>query len=171
MNQTNTHGLRKPRRPKYQLSPDTMLIAMRGASKLSIDEVAQITAPITAAFVKLRRAQATMLDWSVLAGSITLALRIEAQGVVRGLDEHLQSAAAALQKVHDRAMLSGQWRTTCLYAAELEAIDTGLDLHRYQLEQLSQRELVRALESAEGDVRSNGGLVVNRRELEMGVAA
>jgi len=91
MNQTNTHGLRKPRRPKYQLSPDTML--------------------------------------------------------------------------------SGQWRTTCLYAAELEAIDTGLDLHRYQLEQLSQRELVRALESAEGDVRSNRGVVVNRRELEVGVAA
>ena len=57
----------------------------------------------------LRTGCATQHDWCVAAGSASVAQAIERQGVVRGLREHLASAGAVLQTIHERCAGPSMW--------------------------------------------------------------
>lgn len=157
----------KPRR-KYRprlVARNPIKLAMRRASRIPADEIATVMAPIAEGFRALREGIGSESNWMILAGSVELALAIERQGVVRGLTGHLTGAEAALAGIKCRAMDRGTWKPTPLYWQEIEALSTFVDVHRFQLEQLSEGEWRQAHAQAESVVRSAGGQAVDIREL------
>jgi len=149
---------RKPRRARPLHAP--FLIARNQATALTAIELASVMTPLHAAFDRLRRGRASQDNWCLLAGCIAMAHNIERQGVVRGLSGHLAEADAALVAIEARASATGAWRAPVLYGHEIEAIDTFVDLHHFQLRQLSYGEFKRALKTTEGQARSRGMEIV-----------
>ena len=167
-----THGARKPRRPRCGLTGDTMALAIHGAAKPDRADVDQVIATIMAAHKALREGVATEQHWSVLAGALDTARMIEKQGVVRGIHEHIASAHHALQSVYLRAKRHGTattippaWHPTALYYHELDAINAFVDLHAYQVRQLSRKEFLSAITAAVGYVRGHGNVAVLTSEV------
>lgn len=162
-----THGARKPRRPRWGLTGDTMALAIHGAAKPDRADVDQVIATIQLAHTALREGVATELQWSVLAGALDTARMIEKQGVVRGIHEHIASAHHALQSVYTRAkeIDAYAWRATALHWHELDAISTFVDLHAYQIRQLSRKEFLIAITAAVGYVRGHGNVAVLTSEV------
>lgn len=149
----------KPRRPRWLATGHTMAIALHRAAKPDPANIEQILQTLTIAAKALREGVATERQWSVLAGSLDVAMAIERQGVVRGLHEHLASADSALKSIHTRAHQTGCWKPTALHYFEIDAVNAFVNLHAYQSKQLSLAEYVRALDSATGQIRSTGGRV------------
>ena len=156
-------GKKKPRRIRWMPTADTMGIALHFAAKPAKADTDQVVQALQAAFRALRQGVATELQWSVLAGSLDVSKAIEAQGVVRGLGIHLASAEEALQVIYNRARTQDGWRPTSLHFYELDAVHTFVDLHAYQVRQLSRAEFLSAIETAAGQVRANGGQVTLAR--------
>lgn len=121
---------------------------------------ASVTAPIDAAFQAMRESIGGEWHWAMLCSAVNCAMAIEKQGVVKGLRGHLHSAELALQAISQRAMANGHWQATEVYVAEIEAIDTAIDLHKFQLKKLSTGEVIKALDYAQAEVRSTGGKVL-----------
>lgn len=138
-----SHG-RKPRRSRWPAGDGTFKAAAVRVAKLSQEEVALLLGPVQTGFAALREGRAKATDWLELACAVTMALAIEEQGVVKGLKVHLDNADNKLSTIADRAALSDGWHTPTLYAAEIEAIDTLIDLFKFQLGQLSGAEFARA---------------------------
>jgi hypothetical protein len=161
----------KPRR-KYRprtVAANPVALAIRRAGKIPAAEISEVMAPILASFRAMREGVATEDQWCVLAGSVELALSIEHQGVIRGLQGHLRAAESALAGIQKRAMNAGAWRPTALYFQEIAALDEFTWLHKVQLEQLSEGEFHRAYERAKAVVLSAGGRAVDIRELQVDV--
>ncbi|MNV64642.1 hypothetical protein D3C71_1572940 [compost metagenome] len=76
---------------------------------------------------------------------------------------HLEAAECALQGIKLRAMATGEWLPTALYYQELDDVKAAVELHRFQLEQLSSAEAVKAIDLAKGRVRAAGGRVIEAR--------
>ncbi len=141
------------------------LVGRNHATRLTAAERATVMTPLRAAADRMRRGQASDDDWAVLTGSLLMAQSIERQGVVRGLAEHLASIDRALVAIEARATRAGPWRSPTLHFHELDAIHLLLDLHQFQLEQLSYGEFRRAYEATEARVRSSGGQLVRPSEV------
>jgi hypothetical protein len=161
MKERKRPGLRRER----PVTPDTIVLATARATRATPDEVQSVLGPLSDAFKALREGVGTELQWAILAGSLNVAMTIENQGVVRGLAGHLTAAERALQGVANRAMASGAWRATALYWQEIEAIDEFVSLHRFQLEQLSNGEIRRAINRSAAIVEAQGGKVLDVSEL------
>ena len=159
-----SHG-KPPRKPRWPAAVNTMDLVSRRVALVTPADLAQVMAPLQAAFTALRQGVATEWQWSVLASAMNCAQAIEKQGVVRQLAGHLHAAELALQSIYNRAMATGHWQATALYYVELDAIDTAIDLHKSQLQQLSTGEVIKALDYAQAEVRSSGGRVVQQRDL------
>ena len=155
----------KPRKPRWRPTGDVMLLAMHRAAKPPASDIDQVLDVVHAAHKALREGVATEQQWSVLAGCLDVALAIERQGVVRGLQDHLASAQTALQAVHDRANATPAWRATPLHWNELDSVHTFVDLHAFQLKQLGRAEYLKAIASAQGAVRSRGERATVVREV------
>jgi hypothetical protein len=145
-----------------------MKLAIHRATKVPAQEIAEVMAPITSSFKAMREGVATEDEWAVLAGTVELGLAIERQGVVKGLQGHLQAAEQSLAAIQRRAMASGAWKPTALYYQEIEALDTFTWLHKTQLENLSGGEWRQAHDRAVAMVLSARGRVVNITELANG---
>lgn len=158
---------RKRYRPR-QVTLDTVRLAMRRAAKVPADEIAQVMAPIKASFQALREGVASEDQWAVLAGTVELGLAIERNGVVKGLQGHLQAAEQALAAIQRRAMATGAWKPTALYWQEIEALDTFTWLHQTQLENLSEGEWRQAHQRAVALVLGARGRVVDVQQLRGG---
>jgi hypothetical protein len=151
-----------PRRYRPRpITLDPITLAIHRASKPPAQDIEAVLAPMRCAFKSLREGVASELQWSVLASSVNVAMTIENQGVVTGLAAHLKAAEAALQGIYRRAMDAGEWKPTPLYWQEIEAIDEFIPLNKFQLEQLSRGEVIRALDKAEAVIRSIGGTVID----------
>ena len=158
-----THG-RKPRRARWPAAVNTIDLVSRRVALVTPADLAQVMEPLQAAFTALRQGVATEWQWSVLASAMNAAQAIEKQGVVRQLAGHLHAAELALQSIYNRATATGKWQATALYYIELDAIDTAIDLHKFQLQQLSTGEVIKALDYAQAEVRSSGGRVMQHAE-------
>lgn len=156
---------RPPRRPR-RISLNPMALARDNATLLTAAEIASTIDPLRAAEKALREGVASEWDWSVVASAINVAKAIEAQGVVRGLAEHLGSAEIALQEIERRAISSGSWQSPTLYWLELDQIRTAVDLHEFQVRNLSYGEFRRAVARAMSEIRSTGGRVVDIGQLK-----
>lgn len=153
-----THG-RKPRRPR-RISLDPVRLARNGATRLTPPEIASAIDPLRAAARALARGVATEMDWFTAASAMNVAQGIERQGVVRGLSEHVHGAEVALREIQRRAMASGAWLPPELHVEEIERIDTAVDLHEFQLQQLSYSEFRQVVVRLEAEIRGNGGCVL-----------
>ncbi len=153
-----THG-RKPRRPRA-ITADTFARARAGATRLTEAEVQETITPARACLKRLREGTATEDQHTVLASQIAVAMEIERGGIVRGLHEHISAAQDALANIRARAMVSSAWRPTALYFHELDALREAVELHEFQLRQLSAGELAAAAKKLISRTRSSGGQVV-----------
>lgn len=148
---TRKHTRRTPR-PLYV--PFT--IATNQATRLTAAELAQVIAPLRTAASHLRQGTASEDHFATVVGSLHMAQSIEQQGVVRGLAGHLAGIDAALTRIGHRANEGGTWAPPTLYFHEIEAIALLLDLHEFQIQQLSFREYRRAFDLTAAHVRAAG---------------
>ena len=161
---TNTHGLRIPRVARGLVNPIAHAIA--GAVKPRDTHIKQITAVLQLAAKHLREGVAAAGDWDIVAGSLSLAVAIEHGGIVRGLGGHFAAFERVMQTIHNRAMLTGRWQRTSLWHHELDEMVNFINLHTYQLQQLSRSELETALTRAQAKIKSEGCAVEVVRDVQ-----
>lgn len=133
-----------PARRRDRGAINTMDMVRAKVARLTAAEVASILQPVEAGFDALRRGVASELHWHCLAEMVTMAVSIEASGIVTGLSEPFAAARAALLAVRERVtqQVPPTWgSSTELQADELAAIGEAVSLHRFQLAQLSGGEL------------------------------
>ena len=164
-----THG-RKPRKPRA-VDPFTFGTALHKAARLTPAEVATTIAPARACATLLSQGVATEDQHTVLHTAFHVALGIEDSGIVRGLHEHITSAQQALAAIRARALATGTWRQTPLHYYELEAITTALDLHEFQLQQLSAGEIHDIARKLIAQTQTSGGAVVRTSAQSLGLQA
>lgn len=164
-----THG-RPPRKPRPTVrSPFTT--ALFRAARLSQAEIASTIGPARECFTRLREGVATEDQHTVLYTILRIAQGIEESGIVRGLHEHIASALQAMDAIRARALASGAWRPTALHYYELDAIHAMLDLHEYQLRQLSAGELTAIARKLIARTQSSGGTLVRTSAQNIGLQA
>lgn len=163
-----------PPRSRQHLKPggvDTLFKALKRATLLSSTEVAETMNPYRTCAKRLREGVATEDQHTVLATAMHIAQAIEQRGIVRGLHEHITSAQEALAAIRARALATGTWRQTALYHYELDAINTALDLHEFQLQQLSAGEIYDIARKLIARTQSSGGAVVRTSAQNIGLQA
>jgi hypothetical protein len=153
-----THG-RKPRKPRH-VRTDTLMAAKLRASRLTATEIASIMNPVRECFAHVRTATATELQHQVLHSTLAMAQEIERAGIVRGLVEHIELAMSASSTYSARCFASGAWQASACHFHELDAISSMLDLHAFQLEQLSAAELHRITQRLIARTKQEGGQVL-----------
>lgn len=158
---------RKAYRPR-PVTAHTMALALHYAAKPAATDRAEVLDMLRTAIQALREGVATEHQWSIAAGSVTVAMAIERQGIVRGLEGHLRTAEQALQDIYDRALRTGggRWVRVTLYYQELDALQTFLDLHAYQVRQLGRAEFLSAIDAAQKHTIAQGHNAVLVHDLE-----
>lgn len=151
---------RKPYRPK-PVTADTLGLALLFAAKPTKEDREEVLSVLRQAIQALRAGVATEHDWSVAAGSVSVAQAIERQGIVRGLREHITVTEQALQAIYDRAMRvgGGRWVRTALWFDEMDALANFLELHTFQVEQLGRAEMLAAIDEAQKHTIAQGHTV------------
>lgn len=167
---SRSHKPRKAYRPR-QIAVNTLEIALHRAAKPAPADRGEVLGILIQAAKALREGVATEMQWSIIAGGVDVAKAIEQQGIVRGLAGHLASAEASLQAIYDRAMATGTWKPTALHYYELDAVQTFVDLHVFQVNQLGRAEFLAAIDHATNQVRANGNKVTLVKGGLQGVAA
>ena len=144
--------------------------AQSRASKLLHRELKAITEPMRHAVNQARKGLLVERQWLVLCSALNVGQAIEAGGVVRGLIPQLDAAHDALQAINDRATANETrpWKQPTLYAAEIDAINTLVTVHIYQLKQVSYGEYQEAWRLATARVKSAGGRVVAGEPIVIG---
>lgn len=158
---------RKAYRPR-SIAVNTLDLALHHAAKPAAGDRAEVLGVLRRAIQALREGVATEHQWSIAAGAVTVALAIERHGIVRGLLEHLKSAEQHLQDIYDRALRAGggRWVRVTLYYQELDALQTFLELHTFQVEQLGRAEFLAAIDAAQKDTIANGHTATVVHDLE-----
>lgn len=162
---TTAHGRRLPRRPR-PVAVNTLEIAAEGAAKMNQHDVNALLSVVQDAFKSLREGVCTLQHWSILAGTLDVSMAIERQGVVRGIHEHLRSAEVALQSIYNRAHSTPTWTPTALYFHELDAVREFVNLHAFQMRNLSRLEFEQVINTTVSQVRSGGARATVVRQLE-----
>jgi len=158
-------SVKKPRQPRWPARIDNISSVILTVTKLTPAEIAGIIDPTFASFEALRQGVATVQQWNNCASAITVSLKIEDQGVVRGLREHLTSADLALHAIAQRSQASGVWKQSPLWWHEIDSIRTALELHKFQMQHLSAREYHGAIRAAAIEVLAQGGTVYHPERL------
>lgn len=163
------NGQRIPRQPRYAELCDTVEKVTNNVALITATEAKRLMGPIKAALVAMREGQATELDWQHLVTCAAIGLSIDTKGVVRGLFEHFTTADLALERVAARFRAAGQWKPTALWFDELDAITTMVELHEFQIKQLSAKEYEDAYAHAVAEIVRVGGKLVKETKYAQGV--
>ncbi|MDP3228360.1 MAG: hypothetical protein Q8N13_10350 [Acidovorax sp.] len=164
-----THGRKKPRMARISANP--LMLALMRATRLTESEIAEVMNPVRACLKAVREGVATQLQFEVLQSTMVIAQAIEHSAIVRGLADHIASALQACAAIEARALASGAWRPTELDFSELDALDDAVDLHNFQLQQLSAGELQRIVAQTMARTASSGGNVVRISETDLALMA
>ena len=147
--------MRKHTRRTVRPLHNPFAVARNQATRLTGAELDEVMVPIRAAATRMRQGLATHDDHAVLDGSLRMAQSIEQQGIVRGLAGHFADIERTLAAIGARATAaSGRWQSPTLHFQELEAIQLLLDLHHYQIKQLSFAEFRRAYDLTVAHIRT-----------------
>lgn len=139
-------------------------VAMNNATKLHQQDVEQIITPCANACAAIVSGSGRREHWVTLCSRLNISLSIERQGVVRGMAGHLASIEAALLAIAARAGEDDTpptWQPPQLSLDETDNMRLLVQLHKFQLEQLSYGEYRRAFEATVNRVRGGGGEAVN----------
>ncbi|KQW24702.1 hypothetical protein [Acidovorax sp. Root402] len=164
-----THGRKKPRLARISANP--LMLALMTATKLTQAEIAEVMTPVRQCLKFVREGVSTQLQFEVLRSTMLIAQGIEHSGIVRGLADHITSALQACKAIEARALTSGAWRQTALHFQELDALATAVDLHEYQLQQISAGELHRIVNHIKARTTSTGGNVARLSETDLALTA
>lgn len=158
---------RKAYRPK-PVAVNNMDIARHNAAKPAPEDRAEVLAMLEKAIKALREGVATEHQWSIVAGSVTVAQAIERGGIVRGMQEHWLATEKALQHIYDRAMSlgGGRWLRVTLYFDEIDALRGFFNLHKFQMNQLGRAEFIAAIDAAQKDTIKQGHRATVVRDIE-----
>lgn len=148
-------------RAQHRQLKDPIRTARLYSTCLTSEELANIVEPTRACLAAAVAGVATQLQFQVLDTHTELALEIERTRIVRGLAGHIAQAQAALESWMHRAMASSTWLPTALEFAEQDTLTTFVDLHEFQLQQLSAGEIYRASQRMIARIRSAGGQVLH----------
>jgi hypothetical protein len=165
---------RKAYRPR-PVTAETMRLVMSNVQIPPKADRDEVTNYLTRAIKALREGRATELDWSIAAGSVETAAKIEAGGIVCGIEHLILPADTALQAIYFRAKRigNGHWLSPTLYGAEINALDDLLFAHTLQLSKLSRAELLAVLDKAAKQVTADGHVATVVTDIETlgGIAA
>ena len=150
-----THG-RAPRKPRWLKTGNTLQLARSRASMPTQQTLDAIIDTLKGCFAALRTATVSEMQFAVLKGAISTATAIERQGVVKGLTRVTQEADAALDEVWNRITRHGRWQPTGLHYQELVAISDFVNLHIWQIRQLSHGEYLAAIRTGVGLMGATG---------------
>lgn len=158
---------RKAYRPR-PVTAHTMTLATHFAAKPAAADCKEVLDMLHSAIKALREGVATEHQWSIAAGAVQVSMAVERQGIVRGLQEHLQSADECLQEIYDRALRAGggHWVRVTLYYQELDALQTFQELHAFQMAQLGRAEFLAAVDVAQKKIKAQGNRPAVIREAE-----
>lgn len=156
---------RKAYRPR-QIAVNTLDLALHRAAKPAREDRAEVLDKLNAAVKALCTGVATEMDWSVAAGAVAVAMAVERQGIVRGLQEHLDSAERVLQAIHDRCRLPMMWLRPTLTIQEVDAVRLLAELHTFQIEQLGRAEFLAAIDAATKETLAQGHQATVVHDLE-----
>lgn len=159
-----THG-RPPRKPRWQRTPDTLLLAKSGAAKPVPADLQAIIDSLILCFEALRKGTVNEDQFSVLSGAVYTARAIEDQRVVKGLSQVIEQGEQALNQVWQRITASGVFGRTALYPAELVDIREFVSQHIFQIRQLSRAEYLRAMRTATGRMGPKGLVLKSTKEM------
>lgn len=153
-------GRTKPRQQRRRLhSP--ILAAVAGAAKLQRHQVDQLMHPVRAGFTAMRQAVAIEVQWAHVVSAMNIADAVATRGPVKGTHGHILAAQLALDGYMRRAMTAGDWApATELHLAEIDAIETGIEIYHHQLQHVSRSEFRAAEDYAAAEVRSAGGVAL-----------
>lgn len=147
------HFYQQPR----QHGRNPLMVFNRHNSKLTPAEVAETMGSLRTAFAHMREGVATHNEYAVLHTSMLIAQEIEQKGVVRGLQEHITAALLACASYQERSGFAENWAPSDMHFHELDALGAMLDLHEYQLQQLTAREVHLATQRLVARTKSAGG--------------
>jgi malonyl CoA-acyl carrier protein transacylase len=156
---------RKAYRPR-PVTAHTMTLATHYAAKPSRQDRAEVLGKLQQAVRALCAGVGTEQDWSIAAGAVAVAMAIERQGVVRGLQEHLHSAEQALQHIYNRCHLPMMWLRPTLSYHEADALRLLQELHAFQVDQLGRAEFLAAIDEATQQIKTQGHQVTVVRDVE-----
>ncbi len=146
---------RKHTRRTVRATHNPFIVARNQATRLTATELDEVMVPLRAVATRMRQGLASHDDHATLDGSLRMAKSIEQQGIVRGLAGHLADIERALAAIGQRACTStGRWQAPTLHFHEIEALQLLLELHLFQLKQLSFAEFRRAYDLTVAHVRS-----------------
>lgn len=140
---------------KQQRNP--LMVFNQNNSKLTPAEIAETMAPLRQAFTHIREGVATHNEYVVLHSIMLIAGEIELMGIVRGLQEHINAALLACESYQARSGHADNWRPSSLHFHELDALREMVDLHEFQLQQLTAREVHQAARRLIARTKSAGG--------------
>lgn len=146
---------RKAYRPR-PVAINTLDLALHRAAKPAREDRTEVLDKLNKAVAALCSGVATEMDWSVAAGAVAVAMAVERQGIVRGLQEHLDTAEQVLQAIHDRCSLPMMWLRPTLTIQEVDAIRLLAELHTFQIEQLGRAEFLAAIDAATKETLAQG---------------
>lgn len=138
---------------------DPRQVFNRHNSKLTPAEVAETMGPLRTAFAHIREGVATHNEYVVLHSIMLIAGEIELMGIVRGLQEHINAALLACESYQARSGHADNWRPSAVHFHELDALREMVDLHEFQLQQLTAREVHQAAQRLIARTKSAGGEV------------
>lgn len=143
--------------PKHVRDPRQVF--NRYNSKLTAAEIAETMTPLRTAFAHIREGVATHNEYVVLHSIMRIAQEVEHMGIVRGLQEHITAALQACESYQARSSHAENWRPSALHFHELDALREMVDLHEFQLKQLTAREVHEAARRLIARTQSEGGEV------------
>lgn len=164
-----THG-HKPRKPRV-VNTNAFRTALYRASCLTEAEIRDTIAPARQCLDRLREGVATEDQHTVMHTCMQVALAIEATGIVRGLQQHFESAVEALTTIRTRALATGHWQPTSLNFHELDAMREVVDFHEFQLRKLSAGELHAITQKLIARTMSAGGVTERASMEQLGLQA
>ncbi len=104
--------------------------------------------PLEGALCALRQGVACTADLHALTSSVSIALHLDARGEPLGMAGHFRAAAEALAAICGRAGEVAAGEPFVLHLAEIELVQTAIDLHEVQLGQLPSHLYARAVDHA-----------------------
>lgn len=153
---------------------DTLAIALDGAAKCGPQEIDHLLHILHQCSRALHRGCATQLQLDIMAGSCTMARAVEDLGTVKGLRGHIDTCEKVLHTLRVRYIAAPQsaserragWGKTGLHFDEADAIKTFLEVHNFQLRQLSRTEFTQAVNLATARANSAGETVEVVRDVQ-----
>ena len=132
-------------------------LALHKATGFTPVELSRIEAQLRGHFDALRSGDGTRHHFAGVCTACELGSAIESRGVVRGLREQFREAERLLLELKGKAEIGGGWINPILTGPQLSQLDEMVDLHLFQLKQLSYGEYQAAWRLMVGRVTSSGG--------------